>query len=129
MEKMKKVIATKKAPAAVGPYNQAVLAGNHLFISGQLPLDVSTGKFISEDVAEQTEQALKNMGEILAEAKMNSENVVKTTVLLADIKDFAAMNEVYAKFFSGDFPARAAFQVANLPLGARVEIEAVAYKE
>jgi 2-iminobutanoate/2-iminopropanoate deaminase len=126
---MKKVIATKNAPAAVGPYNQAILAGKNLFISGQLPIDVTTGKFISDDVAEQTEQSLKNMGRILEAAGMSFDNVVKTTVLLADIKDFAAMNEVYAKFFSGDFPARAAFEVANLPLGARVEIEAVAYKE
>ena len=125
---MKKIIATKNAPAAVGPYSQAVLAGNNLFISGQLPMDPITGKFVSEDVAEQTEQSLKNMGAILEEAGMSFDNVVKTTVLLADIKDFLAMNEVYAKFFNEPYPARAAFEVANLPLGARVEIEAVAYK-
>ncbi|PID29869.1 MAG: reactive intermediate/imine deaminase [Candidatus Cloacimonadota bacterium] len=125
---MKKIIATEKAPKAVGPYSQAVIAGENLFISGQLPIDPATSKFVSEDVAEQTEQCLKNMGEILKEAGMNYDNVVKTTVLLADIKDFVAMNEVYAKFFTENFPARAAFQVANLPLGARVEIEAVAYK-
>lgn len=125
---MKKVIATKNAPAAVGPYSQAVLAGDNLFISGQLPMDPITGKFVSEDVAEQTEQSLKNMAAILEEAGMSFDNVVKTTVLLADIKDFLAMNEVYAKFFNEPYPARAAFEVANLPLGARVEIEAVAYK-
>lgn len=125
---MKKIIATTKAPGAVGPYSQAVLAGDNLFISGQLPIDPATGKFISDDVAEQTDQALKNMGAILQEADMTYDNVVKTTVLLKDIKDFTAMNEIYAKFFSGEFPARAAFEVANLPLGARVEIEAVAFK-
>jgi len=125
---MKKIIATTKAPGAVGPYSQAVLAGDNLFISGQLPIDPATGKFISDDVAEQTDQALKNMGAILQEAGMTYDNVVKTTVLLKDIKDFTAMNEIYAKFFSGEFPARAAFEVANLPLGARVEIEAVAFK-
>ena len=91
-------------------------------------MDPITGKFVSEDVAEQTEQSLKNMAAILEEAGMSFDNVVKTTVLLADIKDFLAMNEVYAKFFNEPYPARAAFEVANLPLGARVEIEAVAYK-
>jgi 2-iminobutanoate/2-iminopropanoate deaminase len=125
---MKKIIATEKAPAAVGPYSQAVQAGNTMYISGQLPIVPATGKFISDDVAEQTEQSLKNMGEILKKADMNYENVIKTTVLLADIADFKAMNDVYAKFFKSDFPARAAFQVANLPLGARVEIEAIAVK-
>jgi len=125
---MKKIIATEKAPAAVGPYSQAVQAGNTMYISGQLPIVPATGKFISDDVAEQTEQSLKNMGEILKKADMNYENVIKTTVLLADIADFKAMNDVYAKFFKSDFPARAAFQVVNLPLGARVEIEAIAVK-
>jgi 2-iminobutanoate/2-iminopropanoate deaminase len=125
---MKKIIATENAPKAVGPYSQAVMAGDNLFISGQLPIDPTTSKFVSDDVAEQTEQCLKNMGAILEEAGLTYDNVVKTTVLLADIKDFAAMNEVYAKFFTNDFPGRAAFEVANLPLGARVEIEAVAYK-
>ncbi len=125
---MKKIIATENAPKAVGPYSQAVQTGNLLFISGQLPIDPATGKFAGETVEEQTKQSLKNMGEILKEAGMNFSNVIKTTVLLADIKDFVAMNSVYAEFFSKDFPARAAFEVANLPLGARVEIEAVASK-
>ena len=122
---MKKIIATENAPKAVGPYSQAVQAGNLLFISGQLPIDPATGKFAGESVEVQTKQSLKNMGEILKEAGMGFSNVIKTTVLLADIKDFVAMNNVYAEFFSKDYPARAAFEVANLPLGARVEIEAV----
>jgi len=125
---MKKIIATENAPKAVGPYSQAVQAGNLLFISGQLPIDPATGKFAGESVEVQTKQSLKNMGEILKEAGMGFSNVIKTTVLLADIKDFVAMNNVYAEFFSKDYPARAAFEVANLPLGARVEIEAVATK-
>lgn len=123
---MKKIIATEKAPKAVGPYSQAVQTGDLLFISGQLPIDSATGKFAGETIEEQTKQSLKNMGEILKEAGMDFTNVIKTTVLLADIKDFVAMNNIYAEFFSQDFPARAAFQVANLPLGAKVEIEAIA---
>ncbi len=125
---MKKIIATENAPKAVGPYSQAVQTGDLLFISGQLPIDPITGKFAGESIEEQTRQSLTNMGEILKKAEMDFSNVIKTTVLLADIKDFVAMNNVYAEFFSKDFPARAAFEVANLPLGARVEIEAVASK-
>jgi len=104
------------------------MGGNYMFISGQLPIDPSTGKFISADVREQTEQCLRNMGEILKVEGLGFGNVLKTTVYLADIKDFALMNEVYAKFFTGDYPARAAYQVAALPMNAKVEIEAVAYK-
>lgn len=125
---MKKIIATTKAPGAVGPYSQAVLAGDTLYVSGQIPIDPQTGDFAADDIAGQTRQVLTNLGAILAAADMGFENVVKTTVLLADIADFKAMNEVYATFFDGDFPARAAFQVAHLPLGARVEIEAIACK-
>ena len=126
---MKEIIATPTAPAAIGPYAQAVKAGNTLYISGQLPIDPATGAFAAEDVAGQTEQSLKNIGAILAQAGMGYENVVKTTVLLADIADFGTMNEVYAKYFTADCPARAAFAVKDLPKGALVEIEAVAWKD
>lgn len=126
---MKEIIATPNAPAAIGPYAQAVKAGNTLYISGQLPIDPATGAFAAEDVAGQTEQSLKNIGAILAQAGMGYENVVKTTVLLADIADFGTMNEVYAKYFTADCPARAAFAVKDLPKGALVEIEAVAWKD
>jgi 2-iminobutanoate/2-iminopropanoate deaminase len=125
---MKKVISTKNAPQAAGPYSQAVWANDLLFISGQIPLDSQTGKFVSDDVREQTKQVFQNLGAILKEAGLGYENIVKTTVYLADMNDFAVMNEVYASFFQQDFPARAAFQVAKLPLGAKVEIEAVAVK-
>ena len=126
---MKKIISTENAPKAVGPYSQAVWANDLLFISGQIPIDPSTGKFVSEDVKEQTKQVLKNLGSILQEAGMDFENIVKATVYLADMNDFAAMNEVYASFFEKDFPARAAFQVVKLPLGAKVEIEAIAVRD
>ena len=123
---MKKIISTEKAPKAVGPYSQAVWANDLLFISGQIPIDSKTGKFVSEDVKKQTKQVFKNLGAILKEAGLSYENIVKATVYLADMNDFAAMNEVYASFFEKDFPARAAFQVVKLPLGAKVEIEAIA---
>lgn len=123
-----KCIHTEHAPGAVGPYSQAKMGGNYMFISGQLPIDPATGNFVSADIREQTEQCLRNMGEILKVEGLSFGNVLKTTVYLADIKDFALMNEVYAKFFTGDYPARAAYQVAALPLNAKVEIEAVAYK-
>ena len=125
---MKKVINTDKAPGAVGPYSQGIMAGDFLFISGQLPLDPSTMKIVGSNAADQTDQALKNMGAILEEAGLGYENLVKVTVLLNDMNDFVSVNEVYAKFFSSDFPARASFQVARLPLDAFVEIEAIAYK-
>lgn len=126
--KMKKTISTQNAPQAVGPYSQAVWANDLLFVSGQLPVDPQTGKFVSDDVKEQTKQVFENLGAILKEAGLGYENIVKATVYLADMNDFAAMNEVYASFFAGDFPARAAFQVVKLPLGAKVEIEAIAVK-
>ncbi len=122
----KKALHTDNAPAAIGPYSQAVQAGNTIYVSGQLPIDPATGGFAGEDAASQTRQSLTNIRHILAEAGADMGNVVKTTVLLADIADFGAMNEVYAEFFEAPYPARAAFQAAALPKGARVEIEAVA---
>lgn len=123
---MNTAIHTEKAPAAIGPYSQAVKAGNTIYVSGQLPVDPSAGEFAGEDIKAQTKQSLTNIKNILEEAGAGMDNVVKTTVLLADIADFAAMNEVYATFFKEPFPARAAFQVAAIPKGAKVEIEAVA---
>ena len=126
---MKKRIHTDKAPAAIGPYSQAVLAGDFLYVSGQLPIDPATGAFAGDTAAEQAAQSIRNLAAILEEAGMSLNDVVKTTVLLADIADFAAVNEVYAKFFTGEvLPARAAFAVRDLPKGAKVEIELVAYK-
>lgn len=125
---MKKVINSPKAPKAIGPYSQAIEANGTLYISGQLPVDVNTGKFVEGGIKEQTEQALKNIGYILEEAGCTYEHVVKTTCLLSDIANFAAMNEIYARYFTQDCPARAAFAVKDLPLGALVEIEVVAAK-
>ena len=126
---MKKRIHTDKAPAAIGPYSQAVLAGDFLYVSGQLPIDPATGAFAGDTAAEQAAQSIRKLAAILEEAGMSLNDVVKTTVLLADIADFAAVNEVYAKFFTGEIlPARAAFAVRDLPKGAKVEIELVAYK-
>lgn len=125
----KRIIHTASAPAAIGPYSQAVAAsGEVCFVSGQLPIDPSTGEFAGATIEEQTRQSLENVKAILAEAGMTMDNVVKTTVLLNDIADFAAMNGVYAQFFTENCPARAAFQAAALPKGALVEIEAVAVK-
>ena len=123
---MNQAIHTDNAPAAIGPYSQAVKAGNTIYVSGQLPVDPATGEFAGDSIAEQTKQSLTNIKNILEKAGGGMENVVKTTVLLSDIGDFAAMNEVYATFFKEPFPARAAFQVAAIPKGAKVEIEAVA---
>lgn len=122
---MKKIIATDKAPAAVGPYSQAVLVNGLLFVSGQIPVNPADGS-VAESIENQSHQALKNVGAILAEAGLGYEDVVKTTVLLADIADFKAMNAVYAEYFTADKPARACFQVAALPLGVKVEIEVIA---
>ena len=122
---MKKIIATDKAPAAVGPYSQAVLVNGLLFVSGQIPVNPADGS-VAESIEAQSHQALKNVGAILAEAGLSYEDVVKTTVLLADIADFKAMNAVYAEYFTQDKPARACFQVAALPLGVKVEIEVIA---
>ena len=121
-------IHTDNAPAAIGPYSQAIQAGSTIYVSGQLPIDPATGAFAGNDIASQTRQSLTNMKNILAAAGTDMSNVVKTTVLLADIADFAAMNAVYAEFFTAPYPARAAFQVACLPKNALVEIECVAVK-
>ena len=121
-------IYTPNAPAAIGPYSQAVQTGNMLFVSGQIPIDPATGAFAGEDIATQTRQSLTNISNILAAAGYSMNDVVKTTVLLAEIADFAAMNAVYAEFFSENKPARAAFAVKDLPRGALVEIEAIAAK-
>lgn len=123
---MKKRIETKAAPAAIGPYSQAIQAGNTIYVSGQLPINPSTGEFAGDDIISQTKQSLENMKSILEQAGANMTNVVKTTVLLKNISDFAAMNEVYASYFTGDCPARAAYQIAELPKNALVEIEAIA---
>ena len=122
----KKVLASQNAPAAIGPYSQAIQANGFIYVSGQLPIDPATGAFAGESIQEQTRQSLTNIQNILKEAGADMSNVVKTTVLLKNIADFADMNAVYAEFFTGDYPARAAFEVAALPKNALVEIEAVA---
>ncbi|WP_313075562.1 RidA family protein [Lacrimispora sp.] len=124
---MKKVIATEKAPAAIGPYSQGVRCGDMVFVSGQLPIDPATGAFVGEDIVSQTRQSLTNIRAILESDGLTMANIVKTTVLLKNIGDFGAMNEVYATFFEGACPARAAFEVAALPKDSLIEIEAVAY--
>ncbi len=123
---MKEIISTENAPGAIGPYSQAVKTGNMVFCSGQIPIDTATGEFVSNDVAEQTRQVLKNLTAVLNEAGTDLNAVVKTTVFLADMNDFTAMNEVYAEFFSSNKPARATVQAARLPRDARVEIECIA---
>ena len=123
---MNQAIATKNAPAAIGPYSQGIKAGKTIYVSGQIPIDPATGEFAGQDIETQTRQSLTNIKNILKEAGADMADVVKTTVLLKDIADFAAMNKVYAEFFTEPYPARAAFQVAAIPKGALVEIEAVA---
>ena len=123
---MNQAIATKNAPAAIGPYSQGIKAGKTIYVSGQIPIDPATGEFAGQDIETQTRRSLTNIQNILKEAGADMSDVVKTTVLLKDIADFAAMNKVYAEFFTEPYPARAAFQVAAIPKGALVEIEAVA---
>ena len=123
---MKSVISTSKAPAAIGPYSQAIQVGNLLYASGQIPIDPSTGSIVDGDIKEQTRQSLLNVQAILEEAGLSFANVIKTTVFLADINDFADMNGIYAEFFSEPYPARSAVAVKSLPKGALVEIEVVA---
>lgn len=125
---MKKVINTEKAPKAIGPYSQAIEVNGTLYISGQLPINPVAGSFVEGGVKEQTEQALKNIGAILEAAGYTYANVVKSTVLLQSMDDFAAMNEAYAAYYKSEAPARVAYQVAKLPMGALVEIETVAVK-
>ena len=123
---MNQAVATKNAPAAIGPYSQGVKAGKTIYVSGQIPIDPATGEFAGQDIETQTRQSLTNIKNILKEAGADMSDVVKTTVLLNDIADFAVMNKVYAEFFTEPYPARAAFQVAAIPKGALVEIDAVA---
>lgn len=125
---MKSVIRTKRAPGAIGPYSQAVMAGDTLYVSGQIAINPATGKIESNDAAGQARRVLENMKAILEDAGMSLENVVKTTIYLASLDDFAAVNAVYGGFFEHDPPARATVEVSRLPLGALVEIEATAQK-
>lgn len=125
---MKKVISTSKAPAAIGPYSQAIQVGNFVYTSGQIPIDPSTGQFAEGGIKEQTRQSLLNVKAILEESGLKMSDVVKTTVFMADMNDFADMNSVYAEFFSEPYPARSAVAVKTLPKGALVEIEVVAYR-
>lgn len=121
-----KAINTKNAPAAIGPYSQAIEVNGFVYTSGQLPINPATGEFAGSDIKSQAEQSLKNVKAILEEAGLTMKNVVKTTVFLADMADFAAMNEVYSTYFSEPYPARSAVAVKTLPKGALVEIECVA---
>ncbi|GKX28514.1 reactive intermediate/imine deaminase [Vallitalea longa] len=124
---MKEIIATKNAPAAIGPYSQATAGGGLIFVSGQLPIDVATGEFPEGGIKEQTKQSIENLKQILMERGVTLQNVMKTTVFLKDMNDFADMNEVYKDFFGdSNYPARAAIQVARLPKDALVEIQAIA---
>jgi 2-iminobutanoate/2-iminopropanoate deaminase len=125
---MKKVISTSNAPAAIGPYSQAIEANGMVFVSGQIPVDPATGAFISDDIKDQAKQSLTNIKNILAEVGLSMDNVVKTSVFLADIKYFAPMNEVYASFFKAPYPSRSAMAVKDLPKGALVEIECIAVR-
>jgi 2-iminobutanoate/2-iminopropanoate deaminase len=120
------IVKTEGAPGAIGPYSQAVIAGGFVFASGQIPIDPLTGEFVAGGVAEQTEQVLRNLSAVLEEAGTELARVVKATVFLADMNDFAAMNEVYGRYFSEQAPARATVEAARLPRDARVEIEVIA---
>lgn len=125
---MKKIISTERAPKAIGPYSQAVEANGMLFISGQIPINPAIGKVIEGGIAEQTEQVMKNIGEILKAAGYEFKDVIKSTCLLSDMNNFAAMNEVYGRYYPENHPARAAYGVVKLPLGALIEIETIAVK-
>ncbi|NNE97753.1 MAG: RidA family protein [Pyrinomonadaceae bacterium] len=126
---MKEIISTENAPGAIGPYSQAVKVGNMVFLSGQIPIDTKTGAFVSEDISEQTEQVLRNLSAVLEASGADLGSVVKTTVFLADMNDFAAMNEVYGRYFGENKPARATVEAARLPRDARVEIDCIATVE
>ncbi|MBR6885221.1 MAG: RidA family protein [Prevotella sp.] len=126
---MKKMISTPKAPAAIGPYSQAIQVGNLIYTSGQIPIDPATGQLVEGGIKEQTRQSLSNIQAILQEAGLTMASVVKTTVFMADMADFAEMNSVYAEFFTEPYPARSAVAVKTLPKNALVEIEVVAEKE
>ena len=129
MDTLREIIATDQAPRAIGPYSQAIRAGNLLFCSGQIPIDPATGEFVSGGVAEQTEQVMRNLSALLSAGQSSLKQVVKTTVFLADMDDFTAMNEVYGRFFGENPPARATVQAARLPRDAKVEIEEIAIIE
>lgn len=126
---MKQIIQTDRAPQAIGPYSQAIKAHGFVYASGQIPIDPATGQFVAGGIKEQTEQVMKNVTAVLEAAGSGLDRVVKTTVFLADMSEFAAMNEVYAKFFMSNPPARATVQAAGLPRDARVEIEVIALSE
>lgn len=121
-------INSKKAPSAIGPYSQATEVGGLIYISGQLPIDATTGKFLGSDIKSQAKQSLENIKHILEEAGTSMSNVVKTTILLKDINDFAVVNEIYATYFTAPYPARATYEVSKLPLDALIEIESIAKK-
>ncbi len=125
---MREIITTEAAPQAIGPYSQAVSLGDLIFTSGQIPTDPETGVFVEGGIAEQTEQVLRNLSEVLRAAGTSLEGVVKTTVYLADMNDFVAMNEVYGRYFSNEPPARSTVEAARLPRDARVEIDAIAVR-
>ena len=120
------IISTKRAPEAIGPYSQAVVAGDLVFLSGQIPLDAASGSMVEGDIRIQTRQVMENLGEVLKEAGLGFEHVVKCTIYLTDLADFGAVNETYGGYFTADPPARATVQVAALPKGAGVEIDAIA---
>ena len=124
----KKIISTTSAPAAIGPYSQAVLSGNTLYCSGQIAIDPSTGNIVDETIEKETEQVMKNLGAVLREAGMDYSNIVKCSIFMADMEDYAAINEVYARYFETDPPAREAVAVRTLPKNVRVEISAIATK-
>ena len=123
---MQKVISTDKAPSAIGPYSQAVDKDGFIFVSGQLPIDETTGAFAGDDIASQAKQSLQNIKYILEEAGLEMKDISKTTILLKNIEDFAVVNEIYGQFFSAPYPARATYEVARLPKDALIEIEAIA---
>jgi 2-iminobutanoate/2-iminopropanoate deaminase len=126
---MKMIINTTKAPKAIGPYSQAVEINSTLYISGQIPIDPATSKLIEGGIEEQTEQVMKNIGHILSAAGYSFSDVVKSTCMLTDLSNFSKMNEIYSKYYTKDFPARATFQVTALPLGSLIEIETLASKK
>ncbi|HEY9401326.1 MAG TPA: RidA family protein [Pyrinomonadaceae bacterium] len=128
MQTVREIVATEAAPQAIGPYSQAIILGDFVFTSGQIPIDPQTGVFVEGGIAEQTEQVLRNLAEVLRAAGTGLEAVVKTTVFLADMNDFAAMNEVYGRYFSNEPPARSTVQATRLPRDARVEIDVIAVK-
>ena len=125
---MKKIINTDKAPKAIGPYSQAVEANGIVFISGQVPINPASGKLADGGIKEQTEQVMKNIGAILEAAGLSYANVIKSTCLLSDMDNFAAMNEIYSRYYTAEMPARAAYGVVKLPLGALIEIETIAVR-